>query len=37
MMRQYAPDRPLSFYSLERSGSKLVDLTIVGKSGTLYR
>jgi ABC-type branched-subunit amino acid transport system substrate-binding protein len=84
MMKQYAPDRPLSFYSLEgfmgakiavegirragpnptrekliaalntmkdfdlgdflvsytptaRNGSKLVDLTIIGKNGTLYR
>jgi ABC-type branched-subunit amino acid transport system substrate-binding protein len=84
MMKQYAPDRPLSFFSLEgfmgakitveavrragpnptrekliaalntmkdfdlgdflvsyspaqRSGSKLVDLTIIGKNGTLYR
>ncbi len=84
MMKQYAPDRPLSFFSLEgfmgakiaveairraganptrekiiaalntmkdfdlgdflvsysatqRTGSKLVDLTIIGKNGTLYR
>lgn len=84
MMKQYAPDRPLHFYSLEgfmgakiaveairragpnptrekviaalntmkdfdlgdflvsysatqRTGSKLVDLTIIGKNGTLYR
>jgi branched-chain amino acid transport system substrate-binding protein len=84
MMKQYAPDQPLSFYSLEgfmgakiavegirragpnptrekliaalntmkdfdlgdfgvsygpetRSGSKIVDLTIIGKNGTLYR
>ena len=83
LMKQYAPDQPLSFYSLEgfmgakiaveairragpnptrekiitalntmkdfdlgdflvsysaaaRSGSKLVDLTIIGKNGTLY-
>ncbi len=30
-------DFPVSYTSSQRTGSKLVDLTIIGKNGTLYR